>query len=418
MILNTQYSIRKPELSGKRFLCQEIEELVGDNALRWYIGRAPKDEIIVEATSYAGTMDTSFDRVASQYYPGKNAILSVVPTGIGCSVGGFAGDAAPATNLLAAAADYLITHPNAVNASDFIGLTENNIIYTDGCAVDLFCKGLVDLHLPYSNKIGIIIEKADDRKLDVVFNIINTVRATHGVNITDYVITDEPIGGRCIENESKAFVGTIDNPHVIFGACETLINKGVDAIALTSNIQDLPMDRYASHFAGEYPNPVGGVEAIISYLVTSRYRVPAAHAPLINTRDFDLRRQIVDARAAGEFASTSGLACILIGLRQAPQINPKSRGRIRDIINVGNLSAIVSPATCLGGIPALYAQSLSIPIVAVEENRTVLDVTQEKLGLENVIQVRSYAEAAGVLLALKKGINLQSLERPLRTYRY
>jgi Protein of unknown function (DUF3326) len=418
MILNTQHIIRKSELSGERFLHQEIEGLVGSNALRWYIGRVTKDEIIVETTSYVGTIVAGFDRVAGQYYPGKHVVLNVAPTGVGCSIGGFAGDAAPATNLLAAAADYLITHPNAGNASDFIGLTENNIIYTDGCSMDLFCKGLADLHLPYSNRIGIIIEKADDRKLDVVFNIINAVRATHGVNITDYVITDEPIGGRCIENDSKAFVGTIDNPHVIFEACETLIRKGVDAIALTSSIKDLPMDRYASHFAGEYPNPVGGVEAIISYLVTSRYRAPAAHAPLINTRDFDLRRQIVDARAAGEFASTSGLACVLIGLRQAPQINPKSRGGIRDIINVGNLAAIVSPATCLGGVPALYAQSLGVPIIAVEENRTVLDVTQEKLGLENVIRVRSYTEAAGVLLALKKGINLQSLERPLRTYRY
>ena len=418
MIENTQRRIKKSALSTNRSLCQDIEETLGKNVLRWYIGQVTNDEIVIETTMRTAQASGGFVPSEGRYYPGKNVVLNIVPTGIGCSIGGFAGDAAPTTHLLAATADYLITHPNAVNASDFIGLSDNNIVYTDGYTVDAFCKGVVDLHLPYSNRIGIIIEKADDRKLDVVFNVINAVRAVHGVNITDYLITEEPIGGRCIENGSGAFVGNVDNPRVIFQACERLIEKGVDAIALTSNIQDLPMNRYASHFAGEYPNPVGGVEAVISYLVTSRYHLPSAHAPMINSRDIDLVHNIVDARGAGEFASTSGLACVLIGLRKAPQTNPKPHCRVRDILNINNLSAIVTPATCLGGIPALYAQKHGIPAIAIQENSTVLDVTQEKLGLDNVIQARSYAEAAGILLALREGINLQSLERPLKTYRY
>lgn len=418
MIKNTQHRIKKSECGANGSLYQEIGALVGKNTFRWYIGQVTKDEIIVEATSYAGQSDLRSSRTDAKYYPGKNVVLNVVPTGIGCSIGGFAGDAAPVTQLLAETADYLITHPNAVNASDFIGLTDSNIIYTDGYSLDSFCKGLVDLHLPYSNRIGVVIEKADDWKLDVIFNIINTVRAVHGVNIVDYLITEEPIGGRCIKNDSGAFVGTIDHPRVVLESCDKLIKNGADAIALTSSIQDLPMDLYASHFEGNYPNPVGGVEAVISYLVTSSFQVPAAHAPLINTRDFDLRHNIVDARGAGEYASTSGLACVLIGLRKTSQINPKAHCRISDIINVNNLTAIVAPASCLGGIPMLCAQNLGIPIIAVQENETVLDLTQENLGLENVVQVRSYAEAAGILLAQRKGICLQSLKRPLPTYRY
>ncbi|KVQ49923.1 hypothetical protein WK03_07745 [Burkholderia cepacia] len=42
----------------------------------------------------------------------------VIPTGIGCVVGGHAGDANPVVNLLATTCDTLITHPNAVIASD------------------------------------------------------------------------------------------------------------------------------------------------------------------------------------------------------------------------------------------------------------------------------------------------------------
>ena len=38
-------------------------------------------------------------------------VLMLVPTGIGCEIGGYAGDALPSARLLAAASDCLITHP-------------------------------------------------------------------------------------------------------------------------------------------------------------------------------------------------------------------------------------------------------------------------------------------------------------------
>ena len=41
--------------------------------------------------------------------------LLIIPTGIGCSVGGYAGDAIPAARLLASASGSLITHPNVMN---------------------------------------------------------------------------------------------------------------------------------------------------------------------------------------------------------------------------------------------------------------------------------------------------------------
>lgn len=418
MIENTQRKAKKPPFSVNGSACQEIEGIVGKTAIRWYIGQVTRDEIIIETTTFKEQADAGLRPSERRHYPGKDVVLNVVPTGIGCSIGGFAGDASPAARLLATAADYLLTHPNTVNASDFSGLVDSNVVYADGYSIDAFCRGAVDLYLPHANRVGVIIEKSEDWKLNVVFNIINTVRAVHGVNITDFVITEEAIGGRCIKNDSGAFVGTIDNPRVVFEACEKLLRQGVTAIALTSNIQDLPMSEYARHFQGEFPNPVGGVEAVISYLVTSRYQVPAAHAPMINTQDLDLASDIVDARGAGEFVSTSGLACVLIGLRRAPQIAPGHRCRTLDIINANNLAAVVSPASCLGGIPVLYAHEQGVPVIAVQENRTILDVSQESLGLENVIQARSYTEAAGLLHALKHGISLQSLARPLRTFRY
>lgn len=418
MIHNNQIKLKKSDAYAYGSLAEAVGRATGRDTLRWYVAQTTPEELVIEVTTYDAGLN-QFDEGSSRpFYPGKNVVLNIVPTGIGCSIGGYAGDAAPTTNLLASVADYLIANPNTVNASNFINLQSNNILYTDGYSIDLFCQGAVDLYIPYANRVGLIIEKTDERSLDTIYNVVNAVRAVHGVNISDVLVTDEDVGGRCIENQSKGFVGTIDNPHVLFEACEKLIRQGVNAIAVTTNISDLPLQNYAKHFEGEYPNPIGGIEAIISYLITNRFRLPSAHAPLLNIKPLDLKRNVVDARGAGEFSSESGLACILIGLKGAPQIAPQAVSRVADVVNINNLTAIVTPASCLGGIPAIYAQKYDIPLIAVRENQTILQVNREALAMNNVVEVASYAEAAGVLLAMKKGIHLESLQRPFRTLCY
>jgi hypothetical protein len=418
VIENRQFRLSRFDVIGAESIAGVIENWVGPDALRWYIAQVTDDEIVVEATFYDGEMFEPAEGAESRgRFPGRSAAVSIVPTGVGCNLGGYAGDAAPATNLLAATVDYLITNPNAVNASNFISM-DDNVLYTEGLCIDLLMKGAVDLHIPYANRIGLIVEKTSPESLDVVFNIVNTVRAVHGVEVADVVVTEEAIGSHCVENDSGAFVGTVDRPQVLFDACERLLRRGVNAIAVTTNIQDLPPENYVKHFEGEYPNPLGGVEAIISHAIVNRFQVPSAHAPMLNCKDLDLLHSIVDARGAGEMASVSGLACTLIGLRRAPQISLTRCFRCADMVNIHNLLAVVCPAGCLGGIPAIYAHKHGIPIVAVAENSTILGVHGEKIGIGNVVEVRSYAEAAGVLLALKRGISLESIRRPLPTLRH
>jgi hypothetical protein len=128
---------------------------------------------------------------------------------------------------------------------------------------------------------------------------------------------------------------------------------------------------------------------------------------------------VVDARGGGEMASVSGLACVLIGLRRAPQIERTPRLRAADVVNINNVMAVVAPAGCLGGIPVLCAVDRGIPVIAVAANETILDVSRTALGIENgVIEARSYAEAAGLLLALRRGISIDSITRPLKTLRH
>jgi len=413
MISNVEFMIDRGDFSHIEEIPGILEKEFGTGILRWFISRVTGQEVFIEIT-LSRDEEYPFPRDRGGYYPGKSVVVSVIPTGIGCEIGGYAADAAPATALLASCTDYLITNPNAVNASDFIFMKEN-VWYTEGYIIDQFCKGGVNLYKPYFNKVGLIIEKTNRQELEVIFNIINTVRAVYGVNIRDYVITDAPVGGRCERNKSGSYVGKLEDTGVLTRACEKLIRQGVNAIGVTSHIKDLPAEDYARHFQGLHPNPVGGAEAIISHLIEAKYKLPAAHAPLINMKNMELATHIVDARGAGEFSSVSGLACVLVGLSRAPQISPLPGCPIQDIVNINNLLAIVAPASALGGIPMLYAEKYQIPVIAVKDNQTILNVTAGSLQLKQVTEVNNYIEAAGIIQALKHGINPQSIYRPLST---
>jgi Protein of unknown function (DUF3326) len=152
------------------------------------------------------------------------------------------------------------------------------------------------------------------------------------------------------------------------------------------------------------------VEAIITHLVSKLFRVPTAHAPLPYYQDVKPRTR-ENPRVAAELISTPHYFSVLKGLARAPRLVPREEP---GAISVDDVAAVVVPAGCLGGVPALAAELSRIPLIAVRENRTVLDVSNEVMRMENVIEVDSYLEAAGVLVALRSGIALESLRRPIR----
>ena len=163
-----------------------------------------------------------------------------------------------------------------------------------------------------------------------------------------------------------------------------------------------------------FPNPSGGVEAIITHLISKVFRVPTAHAPLPYYKDVK-ERGTHNPRASAEFISTPHYLCVLKGLARAPRLGTAQLLEIvpPHLVSLNAVGAIVVPASCLGGIPALAAEFNEIPLIAVEENQTLLAVTNEQMRMRNVIPVRSYLEAAGVILALRQGISLESLRRPI-----
>jgi hypothetical protein len=387
-----------------------VEGSTTDTVLRWHVADVRDDGYEVELT----TVRERFPHLESTAAAaaGRSALVSIVPTGIGCDVGGYAGDAGPATQLLAKTVDHLLVNPNAVNASDFAALPDN-LLYTEGAVLDLFCQGRVDLGIPAGNKIGLVVDRREAWAVRHAVNVAGAVHAVHGVDIVDVVVTERPLGTRCVRLPSGAYSGVVDDVPALYDACERLLAAGADAIAIASSVQDLPADDYDSHFDGRHPNPVGGAEAVLSHLVCRRFGVPSAHAPLINDQGPQGGSAVVDARSAGEAVSANGLACVLMGLRRAPRFHGAAARQVLDAVSFSDVLAVVAPASALGGIPVIAAAAAGVPVIAVEES-TILDVSADRFGLSGVIPARNYIEAAGVALALRHGLSVDSLVRPLR----
>jgi hypothetical protein len=395
-------------------------------------GRYPLRAAIVEVTEREAVIESTFVELDSRdpyrdrfnaselisprrkdHQDEKFAVVQVVPTGVRCEIGGFAGDACPATNLLASAADVVITHPNAVNASD-INEMASNVLYVEGKSLDDFLLGHLALAPTRSNRIGTFVDPTGKDYLDDVVHTLNAARAVAGIDCGTYTIGSQEIGVRTVWSQSGCAVGTVLNPLAILESVEQLLAEGVHAIGGVSVIHGVTAAEFSQHLSGQIPNPSGGVEAIITHLISKVFRVPTAHAPLPYYKDVK-ERGTHNPRASAEFISTPHYLCVLKGLARAPRLVPVDRldHVAPHLVSLNSVGAIVVPSSCLGGIPALAAEFSGIPLIAVEENQTLLAVTNDKMRMRNVISVRSYLEAAGVILALKQGISLESLRRPI-----
>ena len=392
--------------------------------LRFSVVEAGEDELVVEATLLLYEAGSPYEASLSQIelldprpktrQAGPFCAVQIIPTGVGCEFGGYAGDACPVTNLLASTVDYVVTHPNAVNASELNEMAPN-VLYVEGKSLDDFLLGHVGLLPVASNRIGTFVDPTGSDYLDDVLNTLGAARAAAGIDCPVYTLLGEELGVRIEWSPSGCAVGLVLRPEVIAEAVEELLADGVDAIGGVSVIHGVTTEMFERHQRGEIPNPSGGVEAIITHLISKLFRVPTAHAPLPYYQDVKPRTR-ENPRVAAELISTPHYFSVLKGLARAPRIVPTaSPAEAPDgVLTLDNVAAVVAPASCLGGVPALAAEFSAIPLIAVRENATVLDVSNESMRMANVIEVESYLEAAGVLTALRAGIALESLRRPIR----
>ena len=77
--------------------------------------------------------------------------------------------------------------------------------------------------------------------------------------------------------------GTIENPDTLIDAGKYLIEKGVTAIAIVAKFPDDSDSSETNIYReGKGVDPISGVEAVISHLISKFLKVPCAHAPALN----------------------------------------------------------------------------------------------------------------------------------------
>ncbi len=318
----------------------------------------------------------------------KDVALMIVPTGIGASIGGYAGDASRYAQKIAKNKK-LIVNPNTVNAAVFSGITDN-MFYVEGWAIEQFVKGNIGLQPSKNNKIGIIFDKAIPQEvLNIHINTINAVKTVYDIDVMGYEITAENAGVEFFNNENGISTGNLKNPNTLKQAAKKLLEKGANAIAVVCYFEEPPEDNYEN---GEGVDIVGGIEAIISHYLTKELLCPCVHAPAF--ADTQITNKIVNPKVSAEYITPTFLPCLLFGLKNAPLLTKlPAKHSPQNIITNQNLHSIAIPHNSVGSSIVLDAIKYKIPVYAIKENSTVLDVNSYSIGKQNdIVELSTYAD--------------------------
>ncbi len=301
--------------------------------------------------------------------------VMLVPTGIGCAIGGHAGDAAPAAKLLASVCDTLIIHPNVVNASD-INEIPDNALYVEGSVISRFLMGTLGLQRVRANRVLVVIDEHPDRFFtSAAINSVNGARASYGLACPRVIRLDPPVRVTAHYAASGRAAGRVERLHGLLDVLERYRGE-YDALAISTQVQvpdEVRAAYYQSH--GEVVNPWGGAEAI----------------------------------------STAFFNCVLKGLQRSPRIVTAPDFRHRpEVLTAADVSCLVIPEGCVG-VPTLAALEQGIPVIAVGENSNLMrnDLSALPWAPGQLHRVENYWEAAGVMAAIKVGMAPCAVRRPL-----
>ena len=360
-----------------------------------------------------------FRRRLSENTERFNAVL-LVPTGIGAAIGGHAGDATPVARLLASVCDTLVTHPNVVNASD-INEMPSNALYVEGSVVCRLLMGTAGLQPVRANRVLAVVDSHPNLLFtELAVNAVNAAHASYGLLCPGVVALEPPLVMRSDYTDSARAAGRVEDIDRLFAVLDSRRGE-FDAVALSSVIS-VPFEFHSDYFTsdGNMVNPWGGVEAMLTHAISSRYDVPSAHSPMLESQEvLDLDVGVVDPRMAAEAVSMTFLQSVLKGLQRSPRIvTDREAMREPHVLTARDVSCLVLPQGCLG-LPTLAALEQGIAVIEVAENanlmRNDLSALPWRQGQHH--RVANYWEAAGVMAALKAGVSPASVRRPLEGVR-
>ncbi len=333
-----------------------------------------------------------------------NGVL-LIPTGIGCEIGGHAGDATPSAKLIASVCDSLIVHPNVVNASDINEQTEN-MLYVEGSIIDRFLQGQIALEEVYCNRILLVVNKP---LMNETVNSINAGRNTIGTNI-DILELDVPLTLKGIFKPDGSASGIMTGAEKAIVQIKTYKQTNPFDVLAIQTVVDVDESTSLKYLKELGVNPWGGAEALCSRYFSRELGLQSAHAPY-ESGALKTFNEIVDPRQAAELVSVSYVHCILKGLHKAPKIvdyNCQSKATLR----VDDIDVMVSPDGCWG-VPHEACANWGIPIIFVKENKNIFKAFSTVP--KNCIMADNYMEAAGIISSIKAGVHKDSVRREIKT---
>ncbi|MCH7677684.1 DUF3326 domain-containing protein, partial [candidate division KSB1 bacterium] len=287
----------------------------------------------------------------------------------------------------------------------------------EGSVLTCLLMGTIGLQEVRSNRVMLVMDKREDQRIpELSINTVSTARAAVGIDCPLIVELDEPITMETKYSPSGCAVGRIESLENLFNVMQKYRNE-YDAVALHTGI-DAPPEFHLEYLKsrGEMINPWGGVEAMLTHSLTMMFGVPTAHAPMVKNMEIaNLHAGVVDPRIASEAVSSTFLMCVLKGLHKSPRI-------IRDssvfghsgVLTNADISCLIIPDGCVG-LPTLAAMEQGIPVIAVRENKNRMQNCLEDYPFQSgkLFIVDNYLEAVGVMNALKAGVSVESIRRPL-----
>jgi len=327
--------------------------------------------------------------------------VMILPTGLGCSIGGDAGFNS-GCKLIAECSENLVVNPNLVNASD-LNEMPNNCLYIEGSAIDRFLSGKLNLQkIKTFNKILMAVNSP---VLPVNYNSQNAGIWGLGADI-EIIQLNTPLLMKAEINTDGTAGGIYSGVEELV---EQLIDKEYDALALHTPIE------CASELSEYYwknggVNPWGGAEAITSHAIAELINKPVAHAPYSTDAEelHVLKTTVVKQSMAPEIISNTYLFSVLKGLHRAPRIVLDTNKMHPDILSRDDIAFLLTPHGCWRR-PHQSCLENNIPIIVVRENTTCFSKDFQYLNEKGIIFVENYLEASGVIMAMTAGVDYRTV---------
>lgn len=361
---------------------------------------------VIYLVGFKGFIDEPFmPTVGAGFQPApmRDITCLIVPTGIGASIGGYAGDANPLAKLFSLTNKYLLTHPNVVNGSVLSDLPQN-IIYLEGFLLDLFLIGKINIIPNNQNKIGVIFDKSiNEKRLEYEINVLNALKAFYGCNIVGWIQTKKCLDIVPSISKYGFSSGKIENLEYVIESAIKLKEKGTTAIAICTQMPDSKLNK--GYVLGKGVDPIGGIEAIISHAVSAATGLVSAHAPVLTDLE-EVNLSTISPVSASEYIAKTFLPSVVNGLRFAPKI-----GNSRSFTNVAK---IVCPCNAFGSPGVFYSNEIFGNVTLVRENKSCLDVNARDFDIDFKI-ANSYVDLIDKKMIESAGIDVSVLERPLKS---